>query len=85
MCVYAAMNKADLTQLMGQLTVRTQLQETIDGVPVGPMNLQVMDYQRADERDWHVAEQKERASLKSHSVYDGRPHQREEAVPPTRK
>ena len=79
------MNKADLARLMAQLTVRPEIQETIDDVPVGPMNLQAMDCQRDDERDWHMAEQKEHASLKSHSVYDVVPHQLDQAVPPTPK
>ena len=80
------MNKADLARLMARLTVRPELQQTIEEVPVGPLNhQQAMDWQRDNERDWRVAEQKEYASQKLHTVYDDVAHQKERPVPPTRK
>ena len=80
------MNKADLARLMARLTVRPELQRTVEEVPVGPLNhQQAMDCQRDNERDWRVAEQKEYASLKSHGAYDVVAHQQERPVPPMRK
>ena len=79
------MNRADLSHMMGRLTVQATTQHDTDGLPVGPMGTQTPESHLAHVSDWVAAETKERVSLRYHTMYNYVTHQHEVAVPPNAK